>query len=170
MFESNAYWNLALRKALSVLALITVLGLQMSPASATPEQDAAQTYVQRQNVGRNLMGIAWMVIIDAKSYLDIKKKLGNTEAQEMVTRELEAVRAPYQTRWNRNLVNAYAKHFTVAELKSLAAEGEASRYAGKLREKQSYILDDMQATSDDVLHEFVAQGLTNASAVAATPR
>lgn len=159
-----------MRKPLLLLALLASPGLSIPVAQATPEEDAAYTYVLRQKVGQNLTSIAWVVIIDSKPYDDIKKKLGTTGAQDLVTRELQAVLPPYQAEWNSNLAYAYSRHFTAVELKSLTAEGQASMHARKLREKQGDIGQDMIATAEPVLKAFINKALANAVAVAATPR
>jgi len=151
-------------------ALANVYSRLKPRASTVPEQDAAYHFVVRQNIDKQLMAAAWMALINTKTYQGIKKELGNTPAQELVTRELEAVRPAYQEKWNRTVAGVYANHFTVAELNSLAADGKTSRSAGKLRDKQYVIVSELQDAASPLLSSFVTEGLTRARNAATKPR
>jgi len=161
-----------MRKFLIAIALMVASCLSMPFAWATPEQDAAYTFVVRQNVGKTFMPMAWMTVSVTYTYAAIVENLGEEGAKKLISSEFEAALPSYQPQWNRNLANAYAKHMSVEELKSLAAEGQASKYARKLIEKQKVVGDDMRAASEPLLVSFVVGVLDKASrkSVAGKPR
>ena len=161
-----------MRKFLIAIALTVASCLSMPFAWATPEQDAAYTFVVRQNVGKTFMPMAWMTVSVTYTYAAIVENLGEEGAKKLISSEFEAALPSYKPQWNRNLAKAYAKHMSVEELQSLAAEGQASKYARKLIEKQKVVGDDMRAASEPLLVSFVVGVLDKASrkSVAGKPR
>ena len=151
-----------MRKFLIAVVLMTSSCLSTPLARATPEEDAAYTFVVRQNVGKTFMPMAWMTALSTHAYGAIVANLGEEGAKKLIFDELEAALPAYQPQWNRNLANAYAKHMSVEELQSLAAEGQASKYARKLIEKQNAVGNDMRAASEPLLRNFVVGALHQA--------
>jgi len=151
-----------MRKFLIAIALMAGCCLSTPIALATPEEDAAYTFVVRQYVGKTFMPMAWMTASVTYTYVAIVENIGEEGAKKLISSEFEAALPAYQPQWNRNLTNAYAKHMSIEELESLAAEGKASKYMSKFMEKQKVVGDDMRAASEPLLVSFVVGVLDKA--------
>jgi len=135
---------------------------QVSMASSR-EQTAAE-FVQRQQLGNNLKMLGIATAQKTQTFAMMASRLGQTEAQHMVSKELDAYADQYQGLWNANLAKIYARHFTAEELASLVTQGRTSPFIGKLMEKQRIIGYEMQQLSTPLLTDYVSAAMNSAFA------
>ncbi|MEK6788189.1 MAG: hypothetical protein AABY68_04480 [Pseudomonadota bacterium] len=122
----------------------------------------ALAMVERFNMGSNLEHMAIQVSKKTHTYAMVAEKHGTSNAQSVITEEIQKILPVYQVRWNQNLANAYSSHLTPDELRSLAVDGKQSPYANKLQAEQKSVGEDMQKISSPILTELVTKALTNA--------
>ncbi|MDP2030531.1 MAG: hypothetical protein Q8K12_12905 [Thiobacillus sp.] len=147
------------------LAVLLAFFVWATASFAAPSaQVSALEFVMRQRLGENLSSMALATVTRTQTFAMLVSKLGADGAKASISRELQASLPRFQSRWNQNLANAYAKNFSAGELTSLAAEGRASKYAGKVAERQTAVGTEMRATSESVLSEYIAEALANAFA------
>ncbi|WP_224792077.1 hypothetical protein [Pseudomonas fluorescens] len=147
------------RICFAALAL-TVFFALASPVSAdTPSLDAARTLVAKAHMGSNLRALALLAAQRTVTYAMIASKLGSSGASSAITEQINALLPQYQPDWDENLAQAYGKSFSAKELSSLAAEGRASKYMGKVKAQQSAIGGEMQANSKPILIALVTEAL-----------
>lgn len=133
-------------------------------AMANPADAAAAEFVQRQRLGSNLKTLALVAARRTQTFAMIASRLGMTEAQLLVSKELDANAGKFQGQWDANLTRIYARHFTPAELASLASEGRSSPFANKLAAKQEVIGAEMQQQSTPIVASYVSSAMTGAFA------
>jgi hypothetical protein len=143
------------------IAILLSLFVTSASYAASSAQEAALEYVTRQNLGDNLSRMASGMAIRTNTFATLVEKLGADGAKASVSRELQMSLPKYQSRWNRNLANAYAKNFSAEELTSLAKEGRGSKHFAKVMERQNTVGTEMRATSESVLTEYIAEALNN---------
>lgn len=144
------------------IALFLSLALiAAQPAMAASPQAAAQ-FVQRHGIGNNLKPMAMAVAQNTQTFAMIVSKSGASQAQAMVSSELDRCAAKYQSQWNANLAQVYAQHFTDEELASLTAEGRNSRFSSKLAANMNTIGAEVQRLSQPVLTAYVTEALGTA--------
>ncbi|VVN91449.1 hypothetical protein [Pseudomonas fluorescens] len=149
-----------MKRISSAAIALTLLFALASPVFAeAPSLDAARTLVAKANMGRNLPALALMTAQRTVTYAMIASKLGSTGASSAVAEQINALLPQYQADWNENLAQAYGKSFSAKELSSLAAEGRASKYMGKVKAQQSAIGGEMQANSEPILIALVTEAL-----------
>ena len=137
-----------------------VLGFVTAHAFATPaSQDVALEFVKAQRLGDNLSALALTTASRTQTYSMLVSKLGADQARVVTIRELDALLPNYQSVWNLNLASVYAKHFSVEELRSLAAEGRRSQFANKVVERQSQIGNDVRSLSQPLLIKYVTEAM-----------
>ena len=150
---------LQVASALLVAIVLAVAGYP-SLANANGEAHvAAQAFVAKQRLGAGLQSMATGVVSRTQTYRILVERLGPEGARVAVSREVEALLPRFQPTWDRNLADAYARHFTREELESLASAGRASPYAGKVMERQALIGPEVQKASEPVLKELVQVAL-----------
>ncbi|VVN20542.1 hypothetical protein PS862_04589 [Pseudomonas fluorescens] len=110
-------------------------------------------------MGSNLRALALLAAQRTVTYAMIASKLGSSGASSAITEQINALLPQYQPDWDENLAQAYGKSFSAKELSSLAAEGRASKYMGKVKAQQSAIGGEMQANSKPILIALVTEAL-----------
>ncbi|MEO5933987.1 MAG: hypothetical protein ABIQ08_10600 [Duganella sp.] len=145
--------------------LLALVGF-MSPALGGP-QGAASEFVHRQGLGRNLRTLAQAAVNKTNTFAMLASKLGTSEAQLLVSKELDAYALQFESQWNANLAEIYARHLSAEELASLASEGRKSRYIDKLNAKRDVIGTEMQRLSQPILIAYVSAALGSASSKSA---
>lgn len=149
-----------MKRISSAIIVLTVLVALSNTASAeTPSHKDARTFVAQAQIGSNLSTLALSAAKRTNTYAMIATKLGSADASSAVSSEINALLPQYQPKWDENLAAAYAKSFSQEELSSLVSEGRASKYAGKVKEQQSEIGRDMQASSQPILIALVTEAL-----------
>jgi hypothetical protein len=147
----------------AVMATVLWTLAHAGPApSAAP--DPALVFVTNHQLGGKLSGIALAAATRTQTFTTLSARVGNDQAQTLVSRELARSLPKYQSRWDQQLAIAYAKHFSSDELRSLALEGQASKHLGKLAERQNAVGTDMRAAAQQVLVELVSEVLSRSSA------
>lgn len=131
-------------------------------APAAPAQKEAMTLVQRQHLGSNLKTIALAAAQKTETFAMLASKVGAPEARTLVSKELDSQARKFEGKWNRNLADIYAQHFTPEELASLAAQGPKSKYADKMAGKQPEIGGEMRRRSTPILISYVAAAMERA--------
>lgn len=139
-----------------------MLLLVLSPLTMANLTDLAADFIQRQHVGRNLKTLAVSVALRTQTFAVMASKLGTSEAQRLVSQELDAHAGQFQGQWNANLAKIYAQHFTPQELTSLASEGKNSRFFNKLIAKQEVVGTEMEQLSKPILTKYVTATMTSA--------
>lgn len=144
----------------SATIVFTVLVALLNTASAeTPSHRDARTFVAQAQFGSNLSTLALLAVKRTNTYAMIASKLGSADASSAVTDEINALLPQYQPKWDENLAAAYEQSFSQEELSSLVSEGRASKYAGKVKEKQSEIGRYMQSSSEPILIALATEAL-----------
>ncbi|MBV7535290.1 hypothetical protein KW842_05870 [Duganella sp. sic0402] len=131
-------------------------------AKSGPAETAAAEFVQQRQLGRNLKTLAGTVAVNTQTYAILVSKLGAGSAQALVSKELDAYIGQYLGKWDGNLAQIYARHFTAEELRSLASEGRNSRFMNKLASKQEVIGAEMEGQSKPILSSYVSAALNSA--------
>lgn len=140
-----------------------VFGISQVSMASSSEQ-AASEFVQRQHLGGNLKMLAIATAQKTQTFAMMAARLGQAEAQLMVSKELDAYAFQYQGLWNANLAKIYARHFTAEELASLLTQGKTSPFVGKLVEQQRIIGSEMQQLSTPLLTDYVSAAMNSAFA------
>ncbi|MYM37742.1 hypothetical protein [Duganella qianjiadongensis] len=140
-----------------------LLGISQVSMASSSEQ-AAVELVQRQHLGNNLKMLGLATAQKTQTFAMMGSRLGQAEAQVLVSKELDAYLGQYQGPWNANLAKIYARHFTAEELTSLVNQGNASPFIAKLMEKQSIIGREMQQLSTPILTDYVSAAMNSAFA------
>ncbi|WP_191487858.1 hypothetical protein [Pseudomonas sp. FEN] len=146
-------------KPFCVTLAFTLLLVLSNAATAETANEAARSFIAQSHAGDDLAAIALSAAKRTQTYGMLAAKLGAAEANTAVTSEINALLPQYQPKWNQNLAAAYEKSFSPAELSSLASEGRASKYAGKVIERQSAIGKEMQSSSSPTLISLVTAAL-----------
>ena len=120
------------------------------------------TLVQRQHLGSNLKTIALAAAQKTETFAMLASKVGAPKAKTLVSKELDSQARKFEGKWNRNLADIYAQHFTSEELASLAAQGPKSKYADKMAGKQPEIGGEMRRRSTPILISYVAAAMDGA--------
>ena len=149
-------------KSLHKIGLLLVLFAGFMSSALADTTRAASEFVQRQALGKNLKTIGYAAIQKTQTFAMLASKLGTSEAQSLVSKELDAYAPQFQSQWNANLAKIYAQHFTSDELASLASEGRNSRHIEKLNAKQQVIGVQMQQQSTPILTAYVSAALNSA--------
>jgi hypothetical protein len=144
-----------------VLSFFLLFGLA-PVAKSGPAETAATEFVQQRQLGRNLKTLAGAVAANTQTYAMLVSKIGAGGAQALVGQELDAYIGQYQGKWDSNLAQIYARHFTPEELRSLASEGRNSRFLNKLVSKQEAIGAEMESQSKPILSSYVSAALNSA--------
>ena len=131
-------------------------------ALAAPAQKEAMTLVQRQHLGSNLKTIALAAAQKTETFAMLASKVGAPKAKTLVSKELDSQARKFEGKWNQNLADIYAQHFTSEELASLAAQGPKSKYADKMAGKQPEIGGEMRRRSTPILISYVAAAMDGA--------
>ena len=149
-----------MKRISSAALLLTVLvALSNTVFAETPSHKDARTFVAQAQMGSNLSTLALLTAKRTNTYTMIATKLGSADASSAVSSEINALLPQYQPKWDENLAAAYEKSFSQEELSSLVSEGRASKYAGKVKERQSEIGRDMQSSSQPILIALVTEAL-----------
>jgi len=127
--------------------------------AAVPSDNPALTLVQRFNMGAGLETLANQVARTTTTFGVIAKKHGASEASKLVKAEISKALPTYQSRWNQNLALIYSKHFSAAELQSLATLGTSSPYAEKFKSTHAVVGAEMHVSSSHLLKELVTEAL-----------
>jgi hypothetical protein len=135
-------------------------------ALARPAPSPAMELVQRQHLGGNLKTIALAAAQKTETYAVLASGVGADQAKALVSKQLDSHARQFEGKWNKNLADIYAQHFTPEELTSLASEGSKSKYAGKMAEKQAEIGGEMRSRSTPILVSYVAAAMKSALAQA----
>lgn len=145
------------RRSVAVFCVLATLWL---PAKAQDgAQDAALNFVIIHQVGSNLPQMAMAAASRTETFRILGSRLGLPEARKQVVSEIASVAPTYQTRWDKNLAEAYAKHFSAQELTSLTTERAQSQYVSKFASLQRAVGEDMRARSEPMLTEMVSEVL-----------
>lgn len=150
----------------SVLVLSTASCSRDLATASTGEQssaDPAMALVKRLDIARNLESLAVQVAHSTTTYGVLVQEHGKREADLLIKREIAKALPPYQQRWEANLAGIYSRHFSAAELASLAAEGRRSPYANKLEASKAQIGAEMRKASTPLLKDLVTEALKNAA-------
>jgi len=140
------------------LAFALLLALSNAASAQTPHE-AARSFVAQSHAGDDLAAIALSAAEQTQTYGMLVAKLGAADANTALSNEINALLPQYQPRWDENLAAAYEKSFSPKELSSLASEGRASKYAGKVIERQSEIGKAMQSSSSPILISLITEAL-----------
>lgn len=143
----------------ATFALTILLALSNGVSAETPSHRDAQIFVNQAQIGRNLPGIALSVAKQTVTFTTLAATLGRADASTAVSKEIDALQPKYQSRWDENIARAFEKLFSEEELSSLAAQGRASKYASKVRERQNMIGMEMESSSKPILTELVSEAL-----------
>ena len=122
--------------------------------------------VQRQHLGGNLKTIALATAQKTETFAVLASGVGPDKAKALVSTQLASHAPQFEGKWNKNLADIYAQHFTPEELGSLAAEGGKSKYAAKIAEKQAAIGGEMRRQSTPILVSYVTAAMKSALAQA----
>ncbi|MEB0045619.1 MULTISPECIES: hypothetical protein [unclassified Pseudomonas] len=141
------------------IALTLLVALSTTVSAETASLKDARTFVAQAQIGRNLHDIALSVAKRTATYALITSTLGSAGAASAVSDEINALLPQYQPKWDENIAQAYEKSFSEEELSSLAAEGRASKYAGKVVERQPEIGNTMQSSAKPILTALVSEAL-----------
>jgi len=131
-------------------------------ALAGPAQKEAMTLVQRQHLGGNLKIIALATAQKTETFAMLASKVGVPQAKTLVSKELDSHARQFEGKWNKNLADIYAQHFTPEELSSLAAQGPKSKFADKMAGKQPEIGGEMRRRSTPILISYVTAAMKSA--------
>lgn len=131
-------------------------------ANSGPVDVAAAEFVQQRQLGRNLKTLAGTVVVRTQTFAILVSRVGVGGAQALVSKELDVYVGQYQGKWDSNLAQIYAQHFTAEELRSLASEGRSSRFVNKLASKQDVIGTEMERQSKPILTSYVTAALNSA--------
>lgn len=131
-------------------------------ALAGPAQKEAMTLVQRQHLGGNLKIIALATAQKTETFAMLASKVGAPQAKTLVSKELDSHARQFEGKWNKNLADIYAQHFTPEELSSLAAQGPKSKFADKMAGKQPEIGGEMRRRSTPILISYVTAAMKSA--------
>ncbi|MYM37430.1 hypothetical protein GTP38_24180 [Duganella sp. FT94W] len=145
-----------------LIVLFSLLLGQAPFAMAGPTESAATEFVNSRQLGRNMKTLAFVAAMRTHTFAMMLSKLSVTQAQSLLSQELDAYAHQFQGQWNANLAQVYARHFTVEELRSLASEGRNSRFIGKLASQQGSIGAEMQSLSAPILISYVSAALNSA--------
>jgi len=149
-------------------ALLAAVLLTAAPfALARPAQGPAMELVQRQQLGSNLKTIALATAQQTETFAMLASKVGAPKAKTLVSKELDSHAREFAPKWNQNLADIYARHFTADELASLAAEGKKSKYADKMVAQQGAIGGEMRRASTPILISYVTASMKTALSKAA---
>ena len=143
----------------AAIALTVLVALSNTVSAETPSHKDARTFVAQVQIGNNLPTLALSVAKRTNTYAMIVSKLGSADASIAVSNEVNALLPQYQPKWDENLATAYEKSFSQEELSSLVSEGRTSKYAGKVKERQTEIGRDMQSSSQPILIALVTEAL-----------
>jgi len=127
-------------------------------ADTSLHRDAAR-FVEQQKIGKNLPVIALSVAMRTVTFAVIASKLGNAQAIQAVSDQINALLPRYQPEWDERIAQAYEKSFTAQELSSLASEGLSSKYASTVLIRQSLIGQRMESAAKPILNALVAEAL-----------
>lgn len=146
-----------------IFIFAVLFGISQVSMAASSEQ-AATEFVQRQHLGDNLKMLGIATAQKTQTFAMMASRLGQAEAQLLVSKELYAYAEQYQAQWNANLAKIYARHFTAEELASLVTQGKTSPFVGKLVGKQRIIGSEMQQLSTSLLTDYVSAAMNSAFA------
>ncbi|WP_248805614.1 hypothetical protein [Pseudomonas sp. MWU13-2100] len=146
-------------KPLCVTLAFTLLLALSNAASAETANEAARSFIAQSHAGDDLAAIALSAAKRTQTYGMLVAKLGDAQANTALSSEINTLLPQYQPKWDQNLAAAYEKTFSSEELSSLAAKGRASKYAGKVVERQAEIGKQMQSSSSPILISLVTEAL-----------
>jgi hypothetical protein len=135
-----------------------------SAPAAAPGATPAEALVKRFNMGAGLESLAYDAGRSTTTFGALASQLGAAQADQRLRAEIARALPAYQQRWEHALALLYARHFSAAELSSLAAQGTASPYAARFRTVQPTVAAEMQAMSKPLLEALVTEALTRAAA------
>ncbi|POA18733.1 hypothetical protein C1886_15485 [Pseudomonas sp. FW300-N1A1] len=147
------------RIASAAIALSVLFALSNTALAETSAHQDARTFVAQTQMGRNLPILALSAAKRTITYAMIVSTLGSADAGRAVSDEINALLPQYQPKWDENLAAAYEKSFSQEELSSLVADGRASKYAGKVKERQTEVGRDMQSSSEPLLIALITEAL-----------
>jgi hypothetical protein len=138
------------------LAILAACDIKTPAAQGSPQisADPAADFVRNLRLGANLESMANTVA--AATHTNGMIPPGSA------AQEIKKLLPKYQSQWDANLAKAYSKHLSASELESLAREGRASAFVGKLKEVEPLISADMQEMSQGILTSLATEALTNA--------
>jgi hypothetical protein len=137
----------------------TIIG--MSASNDYTSETAASELINKFNLGSNLKSIAIQATIMTVTYQILVKKHGEIGALKNLLKEMNKVLPEYQPAWNKNLINIYAKHFTVEDLLYFLKEGRSFHSTSKFKDKIDLIANDMKKESSEILKNFIEKVLMN---------
>lgn len=135
-----------------------------SVPDAAPGASPAEALVKRFNMGAGLASLAYEAARSTTTFGAMAKQHGAAQADQRLRAEMARLLPSYQQRWEHNLASLYARHFSAAELSSLAGHGTASPHAARFRAVQPTVAAEMQAMSKPLLQALVTEALTGAMA------
>lgn len=142
---------------------IFALLLGLAPLTmATPTESAAVELIRLQHVGRNLKMLAALVAPRTQTFAMMAAKLGRSETELLISKELDAFADQFQGQWDSNLAKIYARHFTLEELVSLTSGGRNSPYFNKIAAKEEAMSVEMRQLSKPILVEYVSAAMYSA--------
>jgi len=149
--------------AACALCLGLALGLPQA-ASAAGDLGAAKTLVEKHKLGAGMKVMAFAAAARTDTYANLVKAVGQPRAEAAVVDQLNQLEPKYQPRWDANLAQAYTRHFSTAELKSISDKGTESPDAAKFTERGNAVGADMLKVSAPLLSEMVTESLVRAAA------
>lgn len=155
----------AFTSAWAALALVAALSTGIAPPSlAAGDLGAAKTLVAKHKLGAGMKVMAFAAAARTDTYANLVKAAGPDRAQAAVVDQLNALEPKYQPGWDANLAQAYTRHFSTAELKSITDKGTDSPDATKFTERGNSVGADMMQLSAPLLSEMVTEALVRAAA------
>lgn len=122
---------------LAVLSCFTHLQ-SVNANAAEDELKSSLDFIKLSGLGRDIDAVTRRFapkILGSRSARVIFNACGVKRAQGMVDKHLAVAILNYRPQWDANLAEAYEKHFTVIEMRSLYLKGDKSEYSGKLANK-----------------------------------
>ena len=151
-------------RQLWILLLTAGIALGSPSVHAQSDQATAIQFLQKSKINANLYLLSHNVIMKTTTFQIMVKNGGLLEAQNLVLQNMRQVLPKFQPQWDANMAEIYAKHFSSAELQSLADEGLKSPWAQKLQPSlvQDAIGNEMRERSTAILQAAAGEVLSKA--------
>ena len=117
----------------------------------------ALAMIEKYGLGHSLPQVVAQIASKTADYQRLASRVGDQQAQKLLTEQVAAIAPAYQKQWNRNLAYAYAQVFSEPKLESLLNQGPQSAYAEEMQSRQGDINKIMQQRSSAMLHEMLGK-------------
>ncbi|NVZ50353.1 hypothetical protein HX792_08420 [Pseudomonas sp. B6002] len=148
-----------MKRTFTAFAFLLLLSLASIASADIPASPAARAFIAKQHMGKNLQQFAQLAARTTVTYAMVAEKIGPAGARKALDEQITQLLPKYQPQWDLNLAEAYQQSFTDEEMASLAAEGQASKYASKVTAKQQEVSDRMKAKSTPILKALITDAL-----------